>query len=382
MEEKERILVFGAGALSLGFLGPMLFKNYHLLFCDLATKKKLIEHLQKKNTYLINVCSNKILPLRVKGVTGFNLSSSKERENVKEILRNVRIVFTSVGNRNLPEVLKFIVDNTGRNRQEKLFVFSAENDKSIIKKWTCRMGNEIELCNTIMGRMCRFDNADQDYQPIAIGFKEALVVEDFSGLPVPIDIYRQANLKGKTWEVMSKEEFEAKSYLKLFAHNGVHAYLSYLGNLQGLKHFYEASPTLISEAKALLGKEVIPAIFKEFGCFLDYKKVRQYCTELIERRITSRLFKDTTERGIRDSFKKLSAGERLVTGAKFILKNGFIPKYYSRIIAAGIMLNFRSNLMATKIDRILSNHCRIREKTLVLLIKKALKELKESTKGA
>ena len=369
-------MVFGAGALSLGFLGPLLSEDYGLVFCDLDVKGDLIRLLQKENAYLINLCSDKVSALRVQGVTGFNLSLKEEREEVKKMLGKTEILFTAVGNSGIDETLNFIKDNYGINRKKKLHIFLAENDKNILKRWVGRLGNKVKLHDTIMGRMCRFESVEDNYQPVAPGFPQALVAEDFFGLPVPSDVYREARLKGRAWEVMSEETFEAKSYLKLFAHNGLHAYLSYLGSLRGIKYFYQADPPLLSEGEILLRKEVCPAILKKYGDCLVPAEVHRYCDKLIGR-VTNPVFRDTIERGTRGSWDKIGAAERLVGGAKFILNNGFLPKYYCRIIAAGIMLNINLRMSDQLIAKITREHCGIREKKLADLIKKAVKDMEK-----
>ena len=372
---KEEILVFGAGALSLGFLGPVLSDDYRLIFCDLDVKKDLIKYLKRESSYLLNVCSSalpkKIVPLKVNGVTGLNLSGKKDREEIKKILKSVKIIFTAVGSKGVDKTQSFIRDNFGKSRRERLFVFFAENDKALLKRWKGKLGEKTILCDTVMGRMCRIGSPDKCYVPSGSSLGEAVIAEDFYGLPVTAGVYRQAGLRGKAWEVMSKREFEARSNLKLFAHNGAHAYLSYFGALQGVKYFYEVSRKLVSEAKSFLNKEVAPAILYRYGDLLGEIEVMEYCKRMIKR-ITSRSFSDTIERGIRNSPAKITSGERLVEGARFVLKSGITPEYFCRIIAAGIELNIRNGLLSGSVDEIISEHCHIREKKLITLIKKGI----------
>ncbi|MCK4245250.1 MAG: hypothetical protein KAX20_06445 [Candidatus Omnitrophica bacterium] len=365
---KEKILIFGAGALSLGFLGPVLAEDYKLIFCDSDFKKDLIKFLQKENSYLVNICSEKITPFKVSGVTGFNLSMEGERNRIKKILKSIRIVFTAVGSKGIDETLNFINDNSQKGRKERLYIFSAENDKTILKRWRGKFGEKIRLCDTVMGRMCRIDHPGKYYQPVGSDLEEAVIAENFYGLPVPADIYFSAGLRGKAWQVMAEEEFTARSYLKLFGHNGAHAYLSYSGALQGFKYFHQVNLKLLSEVKFLLNKEVGPAILHRYGDLLSQTEVKEYCRRLIER-ITSRTFSDSIERGIRNSLDKITSGERWIEGARFILKNGFTPKYFCRIIAAGIKLNIKKGLLSGSLDKIISEYCQIREEKLITLIK-------------
>jgi len=371
---KEEILVFGTGALSLGFLGPMLSEDYRLVFCDLDVKKDLIKFLREENSYLVNVCSNKVTPLKVSGVTAFNLSLKEEEKEIEEILKRVKIVFTAVGLKGIDGALDFIREKCGKDRREKLYIFSAENDKTALKRWQGKLGEKIRLCDTIMGRMCRIDHPGKYYQPFGSGQKEAIIAENFYGLPVPAHIYIQAGLKGKAWQPMPEEDFAARSYLKLFGHNGAHAYLSYLGALQGMKYFYQVNSKLISEVKLLLNKEVGPAIRHTYENSLSSLEVKEYFRKLIKR-ITSKTFSDTIERGIRNSLHKITSGERWVEGARFILNNGIIPKYFCRIIAAAIKLNLKNGLLSGSIDEIIAQHCQIKEEKLINLIKEEINKI-------
>ena len=369
---KEELLIFGAGALSLGFLGPMLAEDYRLIFCDLDVKKDLIKFLQKENGYLVNICDKKIVPLKILGVTALNLSVAEEREKIKKILKRSKIVFTAVGSKGIDETLNFIKENSGEGRKERLYVFSAENDKTILKRWQDRLGEKIKLCDTIMGRMCRIEHPGEYYQSVGPGLEEAVIAEDFYGLPVPDEIYFSAGLKGKAWQPMPEEEFTARSYLKLFGHNGAHAYLAYLGALQGFKYFHQVNSKLLTEVGFLLNKEVGPAILYEYGNSLSQTEVKKYCKRLIER-IANRTFSDTIERGIRNSLHKITSGERLIEGARFILKNGIVPKYFCRMIAAGIKLNIKKGLLSGSIDKIIAEHCQIKDEKLISLIKEEIK---------
>ena len=60
---KKEILIFGAGALSLGFLGPELSKDYEITFIDREYKSGFLTHLRKENRYRFNISFPKILVL-------------------------------------------------------------------------------------------------------------------------------------------------------------------------------------------------------------------------------------------------------------------------------------------------------------------------------
>ena len=83
---KKEVLVFGAGALGLGFLGPELHNNYSLTFFDREFKGKFLAYLDKKGEYRINLTTPGIEVVVIRGVEGLNLDDNREREKtVKKI---------------------------------------------------------------------------------------------------------------------------------------------------------------------------------------------------------------------------------------------------------------------------------------------------------
>ena len=371
---KESVPIFGAGALSLGFLGPMLAAEYEPVFCDLDARKDVIVALRRDHRYLVNICSREISPVCVSGVSGLNVSDDGDRRQAKDLVKKAGIAFTSVGSRGIDDALRFIKESRGDDRTALLHVFSCENDARMLERWSGALGDGIALHKTVMGRMCRLDRPGEDYRALAPEVREAVVAEDFSGLPISAEIHRQAGLRGGAWQVMSEREFDARARLKLYGHNGAHAYVAYLGALRGLTYFHQAGRDILSGAERLLLGEVAPAMLNAYGDVLSRRDVEEYCGRLVGR-ITGRAFGDTVERGVRGSMDKIAAGERLVEGARFILGNGCTPEHYCRIIAAGILLNMKSGVPAGSHADVIAGHCRIREKELVALVAKGLEEL-------
>ncbi len=368
---KEKVLVFGAGALSLGFLGPMLARDYELVFCDLDIKRDVVALLQKEHAYLVNICAETITPLLITGVGGLNLSCGPDNKRARELLKDSRLVFTAVGSGGFAGTLEFIRENKGPG---ELFVFSCENDKRIQPGPGGPSTDGTIPCETIMGRMCRMDSEGERYRALGPSLRTAAVAEEFSGLPISIAIHRRAGLKGKAWQPMTEEEFKARMQLKLYAHNGSHAYLSYLGALEGLTYFHETGTRRRTEAESLLQDEVIPAVLNAYGRSIDREQVRQYAASLVER-ITRPTFGDTIARGARGSWDKIAAGERLAEGARFILRHGYTPNFFCRTIAAGIELNRPGGTSPETVDSILREHCGIREYQLISLVNSGMEAL-------
>ncbi len=59
---KKEILIFGAGALSLGFLGPELSKDYEITFIDIEYKSDFLAYLKRENQYRLNISFPQVKP--------------------------------------------------------------------------------------------------------------------------------------------------------------------------------------------------------------------------------------------------------------------------------------------------------------------------------
>ncbi len=79
MDKKPEALIFGAGALALGFLGPELYKSWDLTFIDIDTKKELLSRLKDDGRYSINIIGPLQKTFEVTGVHGLNLNSPEDR---------------------------------------------------------------------------------------------------------------------------------------------------------------------------------------------------------------------------------------------------------------------------------------------------------------
>jgi len=71
----DRIVVLGAGALSLGFLGPELHEEYALTFLDTQAKEDLVAEVRRRHEYATNLAGKDIRPLTIQGVDAFRLDA-------------------------------------------------------------------------------------------------------------------------------------------------------------------------------------------------------------------------------------------------------------------------------------------------------------------
>jgi mannitol-1-phosphate/altronate dehydrogenase len=156
---------------------------------------------------------------------------------------------------------------------------------------------------------------------------------------------------------MQGDEFSAWEDIKLYGHNGVHAFLGYLGKLRGYRYYYECGKDreLMEMARRMLEDEVGNAIFARYNA-IGSSEYRNYTTALL-RRIICPFFGDIIDRGCRRSKEKLLLEERFISGMRFISKMGYIPRRYALMTAAAVRISISERSFEDDVEAILISHC-------------------------
>jgi mannitol-1-phosphate/altronate dehydrogenase len=381
----EHVVVFGAGALSLGFLGPELSKDYKLTFVDISAKKDFLERLHKSESYRVNIVGPFSIVEEIKGTNGINIDSSCGRNELEEALSNARIVLTAVGVTNLSHVASLLGPVLRRRNQAELVILCGENGKDVAKRFAhqietftgLRLPGSVRVGDTVMGRMCRIDTVGQNTGGVATvcqGIDWAVIAEPFWGIPVDKSAVDGKVLSSKAFQLMEGDEFSAWEDIKLYGHNGVHAFLGYLGKLRGYSYYYECGKDgeLMEMARRMLEDEVRNAIFTRYSA-IGSSEYRNYTTALL-RRITCPFFGDTIDRGCRRSKEKLLPEERFISGTRFISEMGCTPKYYALMTAAALHVSISERSLQNDVEDVLVSHCgldRTKERHLIDLVRES-----------
>jgi len=387
VDKKPEALIFGAGALALGFLGPELDKDWALTFIDVDTKKELLSHLKDDGRYTINITGPLQKTFEITGVHGLNLNSPKDRKEIVQRFSSSNLIFTSVGASNLNSLVPIFCE--GLNfRQDKnigdIYILCCENGRDIATKFQSSLETalnmplpqEFKILDTVMGRMCRIEpdiSGDKAIKPVHENANWAIVVEPFFGFPIKKSLIRGENFFSSPFQLKEDGTFNALEDIKFFAHNGCHAFLGYLGSLKGYRYFGElkADSDLMRLAYEMLFNEVGEALIKAHRT-IDRKDYENYAIDLM-RRLTCPSFNDSIDRATRKPLEKLSHDERLILGANFILSQGIQPKIYSLAIGAAIHLCIDNKEWPSGgLDDILLTHCKLtsqRDSELIRLIK-------------
>jgi mannitol-1-phosphate/altronate dehydrogenase len=333
----DRIVVLGAGGLSLGFFGPELQDEYALTFVDTDAKADLIAHIQRRHEYATNVAGQKIVPLTIRPVEAFRLDLPEQDKAIREHIAQACIFFTAVGIRNLDSALLYLFDRI-RGRTEPLFILCAENGEGVADKWRAVFPANIHLCDTVMGRMCRLDErAAPDYAPIAPELAWGVVGEDFHGFPLS-DAHRDAKVfHSSAFQFMPEEEFHARERVKLYAHNGLHFFVAVMGRLRGAERFSDLAQDaeVTTATRELLEGEIAPALWKDCAWRIGRSEFDQYVARM-PGRLFSPTLRDLVARGVRGIQEKFAENERALGGLRLLLRNGVRPRRYYDLLAAGL----------------------------------------------
>ncbi len=370
---KKEILIFGAGALSLGFLGPELSKDYQITFIDREYKSDFLAYLIREKHYRLNISFPQIKVTEVDNVTGLNLDDPQQKALIIDKISKVPIIFTAVGSSHLRSVASILSKGIReRKSKDSLFILCSENGwniealmESYLKEDTLDVPSWIRIGNPIMGRMCRCEeNVKKEgvYRSVADDFDWAVIAEPWYGIPLKKSTSRDKNelFHGKTFQIKEDRKFIALKRMKFLLHNGTHAFLSHLGYLKGYSHFYQlvTEKELLHLAHRMINDEIVRALLSSYSDVLDENEVNNYAIDIL-RRLLCPVFKDSIKRGIRGS--KLKPEERLISGARFIISSGYLPQIYSMTIAAAIKIDKNEGRLSGSLERILLDHCQLKD---------------------
>jgi len=351
----DRIVVLGAGGLSLGFFGPELSDQYSLTFLDINLKADLIERIQESHAYTTNLAGKAIEPIRVTGVDAFLTDDPAQDAAIRQHVSEAQIFFTAVGIRNLDTAMGYLAERL-QGREDSLYVLCAENGEDVTEAWRRKTAENLHILDTVMGRMCRLEeNPLPDYTPVEADLDWAVVGEAFYGMPVMEDYHNPEVFHSDTFQFVPEAEFHARDRIKLFAHNGLHCFIAIQGRLRGAERFSDMAgePDVEGAARALLDEEVAPALWKECGPHVDETYLKEYFARLPGRLLSGTL-RDQVGRGVRGLVDKFAPNERIIGGLNLLLRNGVRPKRFVDFIADGLRV-VRADAGEAEVETILAH---------------------------
>jgi len=175
--------------------------------------------------------------------------------------------------------------------------------------------------------------------------EEVLVVEDYEFWPLDASLCEGGPFSS-AFSLVPREEFLLWEDIKLYMHNGMHAFVAYQAFLEGTRSFTEVSDALREAARETMLTEIVPAIVRTHSCARP-AELDRYGLALLAR-FFNPFFCDSIERGTRGVRDKLAPDERLFSGCEYIRRAGISPDRYARTIAAAQQVLTRQGEVAPK----------------------------------
>jgi mannitol-1-phosphate/altronate dehydrogenase len=330
---RPKAVIVGAGALGLWYLAEQMARDYDLCLADLSARAPLLRRIQAEQGYTVNVCGTAAMEQR--RVSGsFSIAYTDVpagATSLAEALAVADLVLTAVGKRALPAVVPAVAPVLNAHTRPIWLLF-CENGLDIAATHRPAFAAHVAAADTVMSRMCRFgDPGEAGYAPLWPGLEQQLVVESFAYLPLDRTIC-QGGPFTPGFDLVTTADFAMWEDIKLFMHNGMHAFVSYHAFLEGAQHFPQVPEAIRTEARRVMLAEVVPAILHHHPQARP-AEVERYGLDLLARFYNPYL-NDSIERGVRGAEEKLAPGERLLGGCEFIRQAGIEPRGYATTIDA------------------------------------------------
>lgn len=339
-----KAVIFGAGNIARGVLGPIFMKaGYRIVFVEID--QQIIRDL-KRGFYRVKIANRKSDIHIIKGVTAIN---AEDIRRVTEEVEQADIVASGVGVKNIssiiPLILKGMRKRTDIGTKKPLNILICENlsrpaefFRGLIsqmlenspKLYREYVDSHLGLVGAVVSRMvCPVSEEIRKKDPTFT------VAEKFNEL-----ILDRKEVKGeipKLEETSLSENFGASQEQKLFTNNTGHAICAYLGYLKNYRYIWQAIEDreiykVVRDAMRESGKGLV----KKYK--IEWQKQEKKMDEFLHR-LKNRVLEDTIIRVGRDPIRKLGNKERLIGAAKLAYQYGIMPRNICYGIAAALLFS-------------------------------------------
>lgn len=295
-----KILIYGAGAIGRGYLGPLLTKfDAELSFVDV--NPAIVDHMKMNKAYRAAITKeNGYEMVKVQLKDAFLLGEEKN-------IGRYDIVFSCVGPNNCYDLAE-------RFKKAKT-VISCENDSSTSIKLRELSGNphiyfgvpDVITSNTASEKLIKED-------PLTTVTEQGVLVLEKGNYDLPADILQ-----------LPLDELNMHWMCKLFIHNTPHAIVAYLGWLKGYTYIHEAMADddiekIVEGSIEEMTEGVIAAGYatEDFAHMYKAKELKRFRNKY--------LF-DTILRVAREPLRKIDKKNRMILGLRTALFNKELPRF-------------------------------------------------------
>lgn len=383
-----KCVILGAGKIARGFIGHLLYLS-EIPFTFVEKFDGLVELINERGQYTVNILGNSEKNCVVKGAKAISFADT---EKVAEAIADADAVFTSVGGKNLGDLVPLLAAGIEKKAKKggNLNVVTCENWKlpaTILK-------NGVEEA---------IDEEAKEYFHTYVGMTEAVImrsaiesdpellkqdplivnVQDFWELPV--DASRIVGALPEIQGLKLIESFTGFLERKFYTYNAANGTTSYVGALLGFEKIADAA----HDERIL---KILDGVYQETAQALSKKhnfplEEQLAFTLTSKRKLQDYTIVDFIERNARDPLRKLGPDDRLVGSARLVLQYGIKPHNLCIAIASAIHYvsegdEFARELVRMRteegIDAVIEKVCKLDPNgELGMLVKEKIELLKE-----
>jgi mannitol-1-phosphate 5-dehydrogenase len=361
MEQKNKIVIFGAGKIGRGFIADIFSENgYGITFID--ANESLVKGLNEQKTYTIHSAAdnNSLKETQISNYIALHVSDTKDVENA---ILNSNIIAVSV----FPQAFDETVETLSRMIEKKALT----DEKSMFNILLCT--NIVRPSKTFKALfMTELSDSARPYFEKNVGLIDTLIIR------VAIEPSEELKLKDQFTVVtngysvlpLDKRAFkgelpqmtqlrwvadiQAEEVRKLYTYNMIHAVLAYLGIAKGHEYIYDClQDAEIREIAQKTLDEVSLGLRQEFG--FGREDMLEWNNQVIKN-FDNPMLKDTVTRVGADPVRKLKRDDRLTGAALLCRRNGIYPYYLSKGMAYAFMFIQADDNASQTIKEYLKGH--------------------------
>jgi len=338
---KGSVVIFGAGAIGRGLIADLVAAN-GVTPVFVEANSQSAEHLKQVHGYVVHL-TGKIRKDHY--VTGYEVLTLEEGEEISKALTNCPFMATAVGGQNLKAVAPLL--GLGfKKRKKPLNILVCENwphAENVLAQALLDVGCDKENFACIRSSVERMVHRTENSLDLVAEGGQTLYADSRAWKG------KQPCIEG----LIFSDNIEAIYARKLYTSNAGHAALAYLGHLSDCQFIYEALeiPRIRENLLDLLNVAK-QALTKSFS--MDNAELEQHVDDLTAWRYCNRDLTDTVQRVARNPLRKLGAQERLAGLAHLLGRYALPTRPVSRIIGAAMHYRDPADLESVKLGEMVA----------------------------
>lgn len=383
-----KCVILGAGKIARGFIGHLLYLS-EIPFTFVEKFDGLVDLINERGQYTVNILGNSEKNCVVKGAKAISFADT---DKVAEAIAEADAVFTSVGGKNLGDLVPLLVKGIERKAKKggNLNIVTCENWKlpaTVLKNGVEEAISEDakEYFHSHVGLTEAVIMRSAIESPKELLEKDPLIVNVQDFWELPVDASRIVGELPDIQGLKLIESFTGFLERKFYTYNAANGTTSYVGALLGFEKIADAAhDERIIKILDGVYQETAQALSKKHNFPLDEQLA---FTLTSKRKLQDYTIVDFIERNARDPLRKLGPDDRLVGSARLVLEYGIKPENLCIAIAAAIHYvsegdEFARELVRMRteegVDAVLEKVCKLDPNgELGLMIKEKIALLKE-----